>query len=339
MIDNNLKNKDVIYPYLNGEDLISRPDQSPSRWVINFFDWPLDRTANGSWARSDNKQQKAWLREGIVPSDYPNPVAADYADCLEIIKEKVKPERLANNDAGARKYWWRFLRPRPELYSAIKNMEKVLVTARVSLTNAMVLVPTGVIFHEKCVVFPIKNASVFSVLQSSIHWEWARHYTSTLGAVALNYSPSDCFDNFPFPANLNKCEGVGDNYHDLRSKLAHALNKGFVELYGSMHSKNNTTPEANELRKMHKYNDEKVLAAYGWDDIKLEHYFYRTKQGIRFTVSEKARRELMARLLVLNHKRYKEECENGLHERKDKKKIYKRVGKKIKGYGNAELPL
>ncbi len=43
LIDKNPRNKDVLFPYLNGEDLNSRPDQSPSRWVINFFDWPLDR--------------------------------------------------------------------------------------------------------------------------------------------------------------------------------------------------------------------------------------------------------------------------------------------------------
>ncbi|MBN1372593.1 MAG: hypothetical protein JW987_11700, partial [Anaerolineaceae bacterium] len=30
------KYHEVIFPYLNGEDLNSRPDQSPSRWVINF---------------------------------------------------------------------------------------------------------------------------------------------------------------------------------------------------------------------------------------------------------------------------------------------------------------
>src|SRR5205807_3593917 len=36
-------NYDVLFPYLNGEDVNSRPDQSPSRWVINFFDWPLER--------------------------------------------------------------------------------------------------------------------------------------------------------------------------------------------------------------------------------------------------------------------------------------------------------
>ena len=57
LIANNPRNKDVLYPYLNGEDLNSRPDQSPSRWVINFFDWPLEKAAMeypdcfASWSR------------------------------------------------------------------------------------------------------------------------------------------------------------------------------------------------------------------------------------------------------------------------------------------------
>src|SRR5262249_24575677 len=33
-------NRDVLFPYMNGEDLNSRPDQTPSRWVISFHDWP-----------------------------------------------------------------------------------------------------------------------------------------------------------------------------------------------------------------------------------------------------------------------------------------------------------
>jgi hypothetical protein len=43
LVDKDPRNKDVLFPYLNGEDRNSRPDQSPSHWVINFFDWPLDR--------------------------------------------------------------------------------------------------------------------------------------------------------------------------------------------------------------------------------------------------------------------------------------------------------
>lgn len=37
------KNEEVLLPYLNGEDLNSHPQQQASRWVINFWDWPLDR--------------------------------------------------------------------------------------------------------------------------------------------------------------------------------------------------------------------------------------------------------------------------------------------------------
>ena len=32
------KNAQVLFPYLNGEDLNSRPDRSASRWVIDFND-------------------------------------------------------------------------------------------------------------------------------------------------------------------------------------------------------------------------------------------------------------------------------------------------------------
>ena len=35
LITNDKRNKDVLFPHLNGEDFNSRPDQSPSRWVIS----------------------------------------------------------------------------------------------------------------------------------------------------------------------------------------------------------------------------------------------------------------------------------------------------------------
>ena len=53
--------------------------------------------------------------------------------------------------------------------------------------------------------------------------------------------------------------------------------------------------------------DNAVAAAYGWTDLDLGHGFHETKQGIRYTISEPARREVLARLLKLNHERYAEE--------------------------------
>jgi len=61
--------------------------------------------------------------------------------------------------------------------------------------------------------------------------------------------------------------------------------------------------------------DYAVAAAYGWDDLDLGHGFHETKQGLRFTISESARREVLARLLKLNHDRYAEEVKQGLHDK------------------------
>ncbi|MEW6234966.1 MAG: DNA methyltransferase [Candidatus Omnitrophota bacterium] len=124
LIDKDSKNKDVLFPYLNGEDLNSRPDQSPNRWVINFFDWPLNRET--------------------APEDWDSPVAADYPDCLAVVEEKVKPERMQYEpknlwNISVKAKWWLFGAYRSNLHSTIAGMEKVLVRARVSRTHAIAL--------------------------------------------------------------------------------------------------------------------------------------------------------------------------------------------------------
>jgi hypothetical protein len=62
--------------------------------------------------------------------------------------------------------------------------------------------------------------------------------------------------------------------------------------------------------------DKVVAAAYGWTDLDLGHGFHQTKLGLRYTISDEARREVLARLLKLNHERYAEEVRQGLHEKK-----------------------
>ena len=77
--------------------------------------------------------------------------------------------------------------------------------------------------------------------------------------------------------------------------------------------------------------DNAVAAAYGWADLDLGHGFHETKQGIRYTISEPARREVLQRLLKLNHERYAEEVRQGVHEKK-------RGGKRVTGGGRKKRP-
>ena len=83
--------------------------------------------------------------------------------------------------------------------------------------------------------------------------------------------------------------------------------------------------------------DKNVAAAYVWDDLNLDHGFHETKQGTRFTISDAARREILARLLKLNHERYAEEVAQGLHDKGKSKP--KATGRKDKKSSSSEEPM
>lgn len=285
LIAKDVRNKDVLFPYLNGEDLNSRPDQSPSRWVINFFDWSLEE-------------------------------AMQYPDCFRIVEQKVKPERMKNNRKERRDKWWQYAEKCPALYRAISRQEQVLVTAAVSPTTAFCLTLLPCVLAHKLIVFASSEISVFVCLQSTFHREWAYQYSSTLGGTTLNYSPSDCFETFVFPPSVISMASIGDRYHEHRQTVMLARQEGLTKTYNRFHDPNETSADIQKLRDLHVEMDSAVAAAYGWFDLKLDHGFHETKQGIRFTISEPARREVLQRLLKLNHERYAEEVKQGLHDKK-----------------------
>jgi hypothetical protein len=90
------------------------------------------------------------------------------------------------------------------------------------------------------------------------------------------------------------------------SNLTHSQ-LGLTKTYNRFHDPGESHPEIAELRRLHVQMDEAVAAAYGWGDLALGHGFHTTKQGLRFTISEAARQEVLDRLLALNHQRYAKE--------------------------------
>ncbi|KHG42441.1 restriction enzyme and modification methylase, partial [Aphanizomenon flos-aquae 2012/KM1/D3] len=302
LIEKDPKNQDVLFPYLNGQDLNTNPDQSPSRWVINFFDWPLNTE------HDDLRNPKG------------RPYASDYPDCLAIIREKVKPERDKNNySKSAREKWWLYERSRPELYSAIAKMERVLVCARVSKLLIFTTVENSYVFNEKLVIFDLNQFCGLSILQSDFHVVWSWQYSSTLRDAGINYSPTDVFETFPFPTSTANLEQIGEKYYTHRQNIMLTRQEGLTKTYNRFHNPDETNPDIEELRTLHIEMDNAVAAAYGWEDIELDHDFHDTKQGIRFTICENARREILDRLLQLNHQRYAEEVAEGLHDKGKKK--------------------
>ena len=96
--------------------------------------------------------------------------------------------------------------------------------------------------------------------------------------------------------------------------------EGLTDTYNRFHDPDESAADIARLRELHVEMDRAVAAAYGWDDLDLDHGFHETALGVRFTIGEAARREVLARLLELNHQRYAEEVRQGLHEKKAGKK-------------------
>jgi hypothetical protein len=161
--------------------------------------------------------------------------------------------------------------------------------------------PTDIVFSHKLAVFPVAP-DFFACLQSSAHYHWAWAYSSTMRRD-INYSPTDCFETFPFPATAPQLEAIGAQYSDHRSACCTQLNLGLTKIANRFHGRDES-PLIRELRDLHVELDRQVLAAYGWSDLRLDHDFRGYGRDTRFTVSDPIRQELLDRLLELNHQRH-----------------------------------
>ena len=116
---------------------------------------------------------------------------------------------------------------------------------------------------------------------------------------------------------------IGSDYYGYRRQIMLSRQEGLTKTYNRFHNPDEPAADIQKLRDLHVEMDKAVATAYGWSDLDLGHGFHETKQGTRFTISESARREVLARLLKLNHERYAEEVAQGLHDKKGKAKTPK----------------
>src|SRR5262249_46149422 len=104
-----------------------------------------------------------------------------------------------------------------------------------------------------------------------------------------------------------------------RSQVMLSRHEGLTDTYNRFHDRSEQAEDIAQLRALHMEMDHVVAAAYGWGDLELGHGFHQTKQGVRYTISEPARRHVLDRLLPRNHQRYDEEVKAGLHQKKAKR--------------------
>ena len=199
LIAKDQRNAERIFPYLGGEEVNTEPRHAYRRWTIDFNHFPLRREPmEKTWKAMTERERAQCRTRGIVPKDYPNPVAADWPDLLAIVERLVKPERDAQKIEGARRFWWRYEKVRPALRAAVAGLDAMHVLSRVSAQHSVTTIAVKTVCAESTIVFADDQPSLRGLLQSRPHELWAAFFASSL-EERLRYGPEDCFEPFPFP--------------------------------------------------------------------------------------------------------------------------------------------
>lgn len=284
MIAADPRNRDVVVPFLNGDDLNGHPEHRARRWVVDF---------------------------GTLTED----AARAYALPFERLERLVRPVRARNNRKVRRERWWQFAERQPAMRAAIGDLDEILAITVVSKCIMPVRLATGPVISNGIDVFATSSVQLQAVLSSSIHNIWAVARGSTLGSEAnIRYTLSDIFETFPRPPDRKGLEAPMARLDGVRAEIMSRRGIGLTKLYSMVNS--SAVADAMDadialVRSIHVQLDEAVADAYGWSDILLDHGFHTYRQMERWTVSPAARVELLDRLLDENHRRAALEAASG----------------------------
>jgi type II restriction/modification system DNA methylase subunit YeeA len=225
------------------------------------------------------------------------------AACYELpfayVLEHVKPERAKNNRSNYAKTWWIHGEARPTLRTRLKKITRVIVTPEVSKHRIFAWLPREVLPDKNLQVIVRDDDVTFGILSSHIHKIWALRQGSSL-EDRPRYTPTSTFETFPFPVglspNIEAAKFASDERAQAISQSAKRLNdlrenwlnppdlvirtqecvQGYpdrllpkdggakLELEKrTLTNLYNSNPSW--LQHAHRFLDEAVAAAYGWE--------------------------------------------------------------------------
>jgi type II restriction/modification system DNA methylase subunit YeeA len=258
------KNSDVLFPWKNGEAITYR---DPDKWIIHF---------------AERAERDALL----------------YETPFRHVVRFVKPERDRSGSKAERRLWWLLARRAPDMFAAIADLARYIVTPEVSKHRIFKWLPKGVIPDKNLVVIAKDDDTTFGILQSGFHEVWALRLGTSL-EDRPRYTSSTTFRSFPFPEGLTPNVTAAEYASDPRAVRIAEVARRLNELRGAWLNPPDLVvrvpevvpgyPErilpkdedcAKELKKRtltnlynqrpawldnaHRELDEAVAAAYGW---------------------------------------------------------------------------
>ncbi len=223
--------RDIVRPYLVGDDLANHPNQRPSRWIIDFGHRALEE-------------------------------ARAFPEALELVRERVKPQRDRVRRESYRRYWWRFSEPLRAMRDAIAGLDRYIASPAQAKRILFTWVDPVVCPSNLVTVFAFEDDYAMGILSSGFHRAWLSAGWSTL-EDRLRYTPSTVFATFPWPdASEHDRKAVGHaaaQLHLERKRACEELGLGLTEIYNMLQEGG-----FEALGRGHRLLDRAVAAAYGW---------------------------------------------------------------------------
>lgn len=249
LLKKNSEYKEVLKPYLVGEELVGNKNAQPGRFVIDF-------TFKNLMDASTFKDLFAILQKKVLP----------------FIEKKAKDEKEGISKANGRKEWlnkwWQMWRRREDLLKELSNKKRFIATPEYSKRPIYEFISTEINPNAKLIAFCYEDFYSFGIIQSSLHWRWLVEKGSTLGHDTCNYTTNTVWDTFPWPqtpteAQIKKVASTAKTLHTQRTATLKQYNMSLRDLYRLLEQ-----PGANPIKDLHAALDKAVMEAYGFDDTK-----------------------------------------------------------------------
>ena len=169
---NGRPNSQVLRPWLNGLDVTRR---FRDMWICDFG--------------TDISREDAALFE------------APFA----FVTEHVKPTRVGKREARTNECFWLFQWSRPVMRRALASLDRHIATPEVAKHRVFVWLDKAVIADKNLVVMARADDTTLGILHSRFHELWSLRLGTSL-EDRPRYTPTTCFETFPFPAGLTPAD-------------------------------------------------------------------------------------------------------------------------------------
>lgn len=233
-----VRNEEVVKPYIKGKDVTER---AQNMFLIDF-----------------NQMSEVEASRYVLPFTY--------------VEEHIKPSRQQIKREKRVKYWWLHHEPAPQLREAIRHIDRYLLTTIHAKYRIWKFYSTDVLPDKALCAVAADSYAVFGILHSKVHEVWALAM-GTILEDRPRYTPTTCFETFPFPRPSETQHAEVEKWAKYLDKVRRQLleadkTRTMTGLYNDvakLKASRNSTHPVFGLLNAHERLDAAVAAAYGWE--------------------------------------------------------------------------